>query len=131
MLTLEDTTSEINTSKYSDFIFFSIQFINPKLLFLLLCFSGQAMSDFLRPQGLQHARLLCPQPSPRVCPNSCLLSWWCYPTISSATPSPFAFNLSQHQGLFQWVTLHIGWSKYRSFSFSISSCIEIFRIDFL
>ena len=36
------------------------------------------MSDFLRPQGLQQARLLCPQLSPRVCSNSCLLSWWCY-----------------------------------------------------
>ena len=39
-----------------------------------------------------------------VCSNSCPLSWWCYLIISSSvTPSPFAFNLSQHQGLFQWV----------------------------
>ena len=37
--------------------------------------------------------------SPRLCSNACLLSWWCYLTISAS--SPFAFNLSQHQGLFQ------------------------------
>ena len=34
--------------------------------------------------GLQYARLPCPSPSPRVCSNSCLLSWWCHPTISSS-----------------------------------------------
>ena len=42
------------------------------------------MSDSLQPNGLQHARLPCPLPSPRACSNSCLLSWWCYPTISSS-----------------------------------------------
>ena len=46
----------------------------------------------------------CPSPTPRVYPNSCPLSQWCHPTISSSvSPSPPAFNLSQHQGLFQWV----------------------------
>ena len=49
-------------------------------------------------------------------------------------PSPSVFNLSQHQGLFQWVVLCIRWSKYRSFSFSISPFNEylgliFFRID--
>ena len=38
----------------------------------------------LRLHGLQHARLPCPSPSPRVCSNSCLLSRWCHPTISSS-----------------------------------------------
>ena len=63
------------------------------------------MSDSLRTLGLQHARLLCPSLSPGVCSNSCPLSQWCSLTISySTTPlSPVAFNLSQHQGLFQWV----------------------------
>ena len=37
----------------------------------------------LQPHGLQHARLPCPSLSPRVCSNSCLLSWGCHPTISS------------------------------------------------
>jgi len=44
------------------------------------------MSDFLRPHRLQHARLPCSSLSPRVCSNSCLLSKWCHPTISSCYP---------------------------------------------
>ena len=46
------------------------------------------MFDFLRPHGLQHARLPCP-PSPRVCSKSCPLSWWYHPTISSSV-GPFS-----------------------------------------
>ena len=42
------------------------------------------MSDSLWPHGLQHARLLCPSPSPRACSNWCPLSWWCHPAISSS-----------------------------------------------
>ena len=43
-----------------------------------------SMSNSLLPQGLQHARLPCPSPSPGVCSNSCPLKWWCHPTISSS-----------------------------------------------
>ena len=50
------------------------------------------MFDSLRPHGLQHARLLCPSPSPRVCSNSCPLSQWCHPTISSSVV-PFSSQL--------------------------------------
>ena len=50
---------------------------------LLLLFSHSVMSDSLRPSGLQHARLPCPSPSPRVCSNSCPLNRWCYPVIHS------------------------------------------------
>ena len=42
------------------------------------------MSDSLRTHELQHARPPCPSPTPRVHPNSCPLSWWCHPTISSS-----------------------------------------------
>ena len=42
------------------------------------------MSDSLQPHGLQHTRLPCPSLSPRVCSNSCPLSRWCHPTISSS-----------------------------------------------
>ena len=38
----------------------------------------------LRPHGLQNARLPCLSPTPRACPNSCSLSLWCHPTISSS-----------------------------------------------
>ena len=42
------------------------------------------MSNSLWPHGLQHARLPCPSPPPRVCSNSHPLSQWCHPTISSS-----------------------------------------------
>ena len=40
------------------------------------------MSNSLWPHGLQHTRLPCPSPSPRVCSDSCPLSQWCYLTVS-------------------------------------------------
>ena len=63
------------------------------------------MSDSLWAHGLQHARLPCPSLSSGVCSDSCPLSQWCHPTISSVTSpiSSLALSLSQHQGLFQWV----------------------------
>ena len=63
------------------------------------------MSDFLRPHGLQHARLPCPSPTPRACSNSCPSSRWCHPTISSSVvpfssclqsfPASGSFQMSQ------------------------------------
>ena len=41
------------------------------------------MSNSLQPYGLQHTRFPCSSPSPGVCSNSCPLSQWCHPTISS------------------------------------------------
>ena len=59
----------------------------------------------LRHQELQHMRLPCPSPTPGACSDSCPLSWWCHPAISSeVTATPSAFNLAQHQGLFQWIS---------------------------
>ena len=46
-------------------------------------FSGSAVSNSLRPHGLQQARPPCPSPTPGVYWNSCPLSRWCHPTISS------------------------------------------------
>ena len=51
-----------------------------------------------------------------------------------SSPSPPTLNLSQHQGLFQWVGSRIRWPKYWSFSISISPSNEYselisFRID--
>ena len=46
-------------------------------------FSRSVMSDSLWPHGLQHTRLLCPSPTPGAYSNSCPLSWWCHPAISS------------------------------------------------
>ena len=50
-------------------------------------------------------RLPHPSPPPGGCSNSCPLSWWCHRTISSsAAVYSFCLSLSQHQGLFQWVS---------------------------
>ena len=94
------------------------------------------MSNSLQPHGLQHARDPCPSLSPGVCSNTHV--HWVSDTIQPAhplpPPSPPAFNLSQHQGLFQWVSSWIRWPKYWSLSFSISPSSEYlglisFRMD--
>ena len=64
------------------FIYFMFQFR----------FSHSVMSDSLQPHGLQHARLPCPSPTPGACSNSCPLSQWCHPTISSSAV-PFSSHL--------------------------------------
>ena len=50
----------------------------------MLWFSRSVMSESLHPHWLQHARLRCPSPTPRACSNSCPLTQWCHPTISSS-----------------------------------------------
>ena len=57
-------------------------------LFILLNISCSVVSNSLQPHGLQHTRLPCPLPSPGACSNSCPLSQWCHPTISSSV-TPF------------------------------------------
>ena len=68
-------------------------------------FSCSVVSESLQPHGLQHAKPPCPSPTPRVYSNSCPLSQWCYPTISSSV-IPFSSCLQsfQYQGLFKWVS---------------------------
>ena len=60
------------------------------------------MSDSLQPHGLQHARPPCPSPTPRLYSNSCPLSQWCHPTISSSVV-PFSSHLQSfpESGSFQ------------------------------
>ena len=50
----------------------------------LVQFGYSVMSDSLRSHEPQHTRPPCPSPTLRVYPNSCPLSWWCHPTISSS-----------------------------------------------
>ena len=71
----------------------------------LVQFSCSVVSDSLQPHGLQHARLPCPSPTPRVYSNSYLLSQWCHPTILSSVvpfssflqsfPASGSFQMSQ------------------------------------
>ena len=69
---------------------------------LLLFISHSAVSDSLQPHGLQHARLPCSSPSPRACSNSCPLSQWCHPTISSSVVS-FPSCLQSFEVFMGWV----------------------------
>ena len=86
----------------------------------------------LRPHGLQCTRPPCPSPTSRVYSNSCPLSWWCHPTISSSVVhSPPAFNLSKHQGLFKWVSSSHQVAKVLEFQLQHQSFQWIFRTGFL
>ena len=68
-------------------------------------FSCSVVSYSLQPHELQHARPPCPSPTPGVYPNSCPLSRWCHPAISSSVipfsscpqsfPASGSFQMSQ------------------------------------
>ena len=96
------------------------------------------MSDSLRPHELQHARPPCPSPTPRACSNSCPLSQWCHPTISSSFV-PFSSCLQSFPSIRVFPNesvLHIRWPEYWSFSFSISPSDEYsglisFRVTYM
>ena len=54
------------------------------------CYSVyEIISNSLLPHGVQHIRLPCLSPSLGICSNSCPLSQWCHPTISSSV-APFS-----------------------------------------
>ena len=95
------------------------------------------MSNSLWPHGLQHARPPCPSPIPRVYSNSCPLSQWYHPTISSCCPLLLPPSIFPSIRVFSNESvLHIRWPKYCSFSFSISPSSEYsglisFRMDWL
>ena len=75
------------------------------------------------------ARLSCPSPTPGACSNSCPLSQL-MPSISSSVVPFSAFNLSQHQGLFQWVSSHQV-ARVLEFQLQHQSFQLIFRSYFL
>ena len=106
--------------------------------FSLYQFASVAQSCLtLWPQRLQHARPPCSSPTPRVYSNSCPLSQWCHPTISSSVicfshlqsfPASGSFQMSQFFAL--------GDQSIGVFSFSISPSNEYsglisFRMDWL
>ena len=61
-------------------------------------FSCWVLSNSLWSHGLQHTRLLCPTPTPRVFSDSCPLGQWCYPTISSSVV-PFSSSFQSFPAL--------------------------------
>ena len=88
----------------------------------LLLFSCQVVPDSLWPHGLQYSRLPHPSLFPRVCSDSCPLSWWCHPTISSSvapcSSCPQSFSISG-SFLISWLLASGGQSFRASASASV------------
>ena len=91
------------------------------LFFSSVQFSRSVVSDSLQPHESQHTRPPCPSTTPRVYSNSCTLSQWCHPTISSSVvlfsscpqslPASGSFPMSQ---LFAWGSQSTGVSASTS-----------------
>ena len=101
-------------------------------------FGCSVVSDSLRPHGPQHPRPPCPSPAPGVYPDSCPLSQWCHPTISSSVvpfsscpqsfPASGSFPMSQ---LFPSGGQSIGVSASASVLPNEHSGLISFRMDWL
>ena len=95
--------------------------MGPCLSILYIQFSPSVVSDSLQPHEFQHTRPPCQSPTPGVYSNSCPLSWWCHPAISSSVvpfsscpqslPASGSFPMSQ---LFAWGGQSIGVSASAS-----------------
>ena len=93
-------------------------------------FSCSVLSDSLWPHGLQHDRPPCPLPTPRVYSNSCPLSRWSHPTVSSSVV-PFSSCLQSFPAFFKWVSSLHQVAKVLEFQLQHQSFQWIFRTDFL
>ena len=66
----------------------SVKFLTPEICWLTpVQFRRSVMSNYLWPHGLHYGRPPCPAPTHGVYSNSCPLSWWYHPTISSSVVS--------------------------------------------
>ena len=104
-----------------------------KLPFLsTLKFSHSFESDSLQPHGLKHTSPPCPSPTPGVYSNSCLLSRWCHPTISSSVV-PFSSCLQSFSasGSFPMSQFFTQVAKVLEPRLQYQSLRWIFRIYFL
>ena len=86
--------------------------------------SRSVVSNSLRSYGLQHARLPCLSPSPGVCSNSCPLSPWWHPTISSSVV-PFSSCLQS----FTSIRLFSSESDLPSGGQSIGASASVFPVN--
>ena len=97
------------------------------------CCCHQVMSDSLRPHRMQHARLPfalyhCPE---FVQTHVHWVSDAIQPSHLLSTPSPPAFDLSQHHGFFQWVSSSHPLAKVLELQLQLKSFQWLFRTDFL
>ena len=96
------------------------------------CCSVAVLSDSLRLRGLKHARLPCPSPSPGACSNSCALSQWCHPAISSSV-TPFSSCLQSFLASGSFLMSQLFTSGGQSIGASATASVLqwIFSVDFL
>ena len=78
---------------------------------LLLLLSHEVLSDSLQHHELQHTRLACSSPFPGACSNSCPLSRWCHPTISSIVVSFSCLQSFLASGYFVMCRLFVSGSR--------------------
>ena len=101
------------------FIYFCVIIYCPLAPF---CSFSRSVSIALQPHGLHQARLPCPSPAPGACSNSCPLSRWCHPTISSSAV-PFSSCLQSFPAsgsfLMSWLFTSDGQSIGASASASV------------
>ena len=113
-----------NFNLYACFVIYErlINKIPSNIILYSVQFSCSVVSDSLRSHESQHVRPPCPSPTPGVHSNSCPLSWWCHPAISSSAvpfsscpqsfPASGSFPVSQ---LIAWGGQSTGISALASF----------------
>ena len=95
------------------------------------CSSVTKSCPTLQPNRPQHARPPCPWPTPGVYSNIMSIDA-IQPSHPLLSPSPPAFNLSQYQSLFKWLT-HSSHQEAKLLEFQLQhqSFQQVFRVDFL
>ena len=111
---------------------------SPTITFILMerrsvQFSVSVMSDSLSPHGLQHARLPCPSLMSITHAQTHVhrVDDAIQPSHPLSSPSPPAFNLSQHQGLIKWISSFYQMARVLELQLQHQSFQWIFRTDFL
>ena len=119
------TISSLSIHLLMDISVVSMSWLLWKVLLWTFCslqFHCSVLSDSLWPHELQHTRPPCPSPTPGVYSNSCPLSRWCHPAISSSVV-PFSSHLQSFpaSGSFQMSQFVTSGGQCLSFRISPSS----------
>ena len=105
--------------------------VHTPLIYHHHCCSVTKSRSTLWPHELCPTKLLCPPLSAGVCSNSPVSRWWYLTFHLMLSPSLFSFNLSQHQGLFQWVGSSHQVVKVLKLQLQYQSFQGTFRVNFL
>ena len=105
--------------------------LHPGLDVISVQFRCSVMSDSLRPHGLQQPGFPVHHQLPELAQTHVhQIGDAIQPSYPLSSPSPSSLNLSQHQGLFQWVSSSHQVAKVLEFQLQYQSFQWIFRTDF-